>query len=76
LLSFRADSLVFKLLSKNIKIKIYRTVIFPVVLYRCETWSPTVSEKHRLRVFEKRVLRKISGPKKDKVTREWRRLYI
>ena len=60
---------------KNIKIKLYRTVILSVVLYRCETWSLTMSEKNRLRAFEKRVLRKISGPKKDKVTGEWRRLY-
>jgi hypothetical protein len=62
------------LLLKNIKIKIYISVIFPGVLYRCETWSLTMSEKHRLRAFEKRVLRKISGPKKDKVTGGWRRL--
>jgi len=74
LLSFTADSLIFKLLSKNIKIKIYRTVILPDVLYWYETWSLTRSEKHRQRVFEKRVLRKIRGPK-DKVTRERRRLY-
>jgi len=59
----------------HIKIKLYRTVILPVVLYRCATWSLTMCEKHRLRVFERRVLRKISGPKKDKVTGEWRRLY-
>ena len=75
MLSFKADSLIIKLLLKNIKIKLYITVILPVVLYRCETWSLTMSEKHRLRVFEWRVLRKISGPKKDKVTGEWRRLY-
>ena len=75
MLSFTADSLIFKLLSKNIKIKIYRTVILPVVLYRCETWSFTMSEKHRLRVSEKRIVRKISGPKKYNVTGEWRRLY-
>jgi len=47
------------LLSKNIKIKIYRSMIFPFVLYGCETWFPTVSEEHRLRVFGNRVLRKI-----------------
>ena len=55
------------LLSKNIKVKIYRTVILPFVLYRCETWPPTVSEEHRLRVFRNRVLRKIFGPMRDKV---------
>ena len=52
------------LLSKNLKIKIYRTVIFPVVLYGCETWSLTLREEHRLRVFENRVFRRIFGPKR------------
>ena len=47
----------FSLLSKNIKVKIYRTIILPFVLYGCETWSTTVSEEHRLRVFGNRVLR-------------------
>ena len=51
------------LLSKNIKIKIYRTIILPVVLYGCETWLPTVRKECRLRVFENRVLRRIFGPK-------------
>ena len=60
------------LLSKNIKIKIYRTVILPVVLYGCETWSLTLREEHRLRVFESRVLRRIFGPKMDELTGEWR----
>jgi hypothetical protein len=62
------------LLSKNTKIRIYRTIILPVVLYGCETWSLTLREEHRLRVFENRVLRGIFGPKRDKVTGEWRRL--
>jgi hypothetical protein len=53
------------LLSKNIKIKIYRTVILPVVLYGCETWSFTLREELRLRVFENRVLRRVFGPKRD-----------
>ena len=57
-----------KLLSKNIKIKIYKTVILPVVLYGCETWSLTLREERKLRVFEKRVLRKIFGPRRDEVT--------
>jgi hypothetical protein len=52
-----------RLISKDIKIKIYKTVILPVVLYGCETWSLTLGEEHRLRVFESRVLRKIFGPK-------------
>ena len=55
------------LLSKNLKIKIYRTIILHVVLYGCETWSLTLGEEHRLRVFENRVLR-IFGPKWDEVT--------
>jgi len=58
-------------LSKNLKIKIYRPIILPVVLYGCETWSLTLREECRLRVFENRVLRRIFGPKRDEVTREW-----
>ena len=53
------------LLSKNLKIKIYRTIILPVVLYGCETWSLILREEHRLRVFDNRVLRRIFGPKRD-----------
>jgi hypothetical protein len=63
------------LVSKNIKIKIYRIVILPVVLYGCEIWSLILKEKHRLRVFENRLLRRIFGPKRDGVTGEWRRLH-
>ena len=63
------------LLSKNVKIKIYRTIILPVVLYGCETWSLTFREEHRLRVFENRVLRRIFGPRRDGVTGEWRKLH-
>ena len=55
-----------RLLAKNLKIKIYRTVILPVVLYGCETWSLTLREERRLRVFENRVLRKVFGPKKGR----------
>ena len=58
------------LLSKNLKIKIYRTIILPVVLYGCETWSLTLREEHRLSVFENRVLRRIFGPRRDGVTGE------
>ena len=61
-------------LSKNLKIKIYRTIILPVVLYGCETWSLTLREEHRLRVFENRVLR-IFGHKTDEVTGNWRKLH-
>jgi hypothetical protein len=56
------------LLSKNIKIKVHRTIILPVVLYGCETWSVTLREERRLRVFENRVLRRIFGHKRDEVT--------
>jgi hypothetical protein len=65
----------FSLLSKNIRIKVYRTIILPVVLYGCETWPPTLSEERRLLVFENRVLRRIFGPKRDEVTGEWRKLH-
>ena len=60
-----AESFVSSLLSKITKIKIYRTIILPVVLYGCETWSLTVREECRLRVFENRVLRRIFWPKRD-----------
>jgi hypothetical protein len=64
-----------RLLSRNLKVKIYKTIILPVVLYWCETWSLTLREEHRLRVFENRVLRGIFGPKRDEVTGEWRKLH-
>jgi hypothetical protein len=64
LVSFSAESfLPSRLLSKNLKIKIYRTINLPVVLYGCETWLLTLREEHRLKVFENRVLRRIFGPK-------------
>ena len=62
------------MLSKNLKIKIYRTIILPVVLFGCETWSLTLREERRLRVFENRALR-VFGSKRDQVTREWRKLH-
>ena len=62
-------------LSKNLKIKIYRTIILPVVLHGCETWSLTLREERKLRVFENMVLRRIFGPRSDEVTGEWRRLH-
>ena len=61
--------------SKHINIKIYRTIILPVVLYGCETWSLAVMEGRRLRVFENRVLRRIFQPKRDQITGEWRKLH-
>jgi hypothetical protein len=63
------------LLSRNAKVKIYKTIILPVVSYGCETWSLTLREEHRLRVFENRVLSRIFGPKRDEVTGEWRKLH-
>jgi hypothetical protein len=64
-----------RLLSRKLKVKIYRTIILPVVLYGCETWSLTSREEHRLRVFENRVLRGIFGPKRDEVRAERRKLH-
>ena len=63
------------LLSKNINIKIYKTIIFPFVLYGCETWSLTQREESRLRVFKNRVLMRVFGTKTGKLTAEWRKLH-
>ena len=60
---------------KNLRINIFRTIILPVVLYGCETWSLTLMEERRLRVFENRVLRRKFGTKRDEVTGEWRKLH-
>ena len=65
----------FSLLSKNLKTKIYRTIILPVVLYGCETWSLTLREERRLRVFENRLFRRVFGPKRYEVTGQWRKLH-
>jgi hypothetical protein len=62
-----------RLISKNLRIKIHKTVILPVVLYGCKTWSLTLREEHRLRVFENRVLRRIFGLKSDE-DGSWRKL--
>jgi hypothetical protein len=65
------------LLSKKVKIKIYKTTILPVALYGCETWPLIFTEEYtsRLRVFENRVLRRIFGPKRDEVMGGWRKLH-
>jgi len=63
------------LLSKTLKIKIYRTIILTVVLYGCKTWLLTLREERRLRVFENMVLRSVFVPKRDEVTGEWRKLH-
>jgi hypothetical protein len=62
-------------LSKNIKIRTYKTIILSVVLYGCETWSLTLRAEHTLRMFENRVLRRIFGPKRDEVTGGWRKFH-
>ena len=63
------------LLSKNIKAKIYRSIILPVFVYGCEIWSLTLREERRLRVFENRAVMRIFGPKGDEETREWKKLH-
>jgi hypothetical protein len=55
--------------------RIYKTIILPVILYGCEAWSLTLKEEHRLKVFENKVLRRIFGPKRDEVTGGWRKLH-
>jgi hypothetical protein len=62
-------------LAKNLKIKIYRNIILPLVLYGCETYSLTLREECILRVSDNRVLRRIFGPKRDEVTGKWKRLH-
>ena len=64
-----------RLLSKILKVKTYKTIILPVVLYGCETWSLTFKGEHTLMVFQNNVLRKIFGVKKDEITGEWRKLH-
>ena len=64
------------LLSKNLKIKIYRNIVLPVVLYGCEIWSLTLREELRLTAFVNRVLRRIFRSKKDEITGEWGKNHI
>jgi hypothetical protein len=63
------------MLSRNVNVKMYKTIILPLTLYGYETWYFTLREEHRLRVFENRVVRRILGPKTDEVTGEWRKLH-
>jgi len=67
LISFGAESFVFQVAIKNLKIKIYRNMTLPVVLNVCETWSLTLRKERKLRVFENMVLRRIFGPRMDEV---------
>jgi hypothetical protein len=69
------QNIISSLLSKNIKIRTYEITILPVILYGCETWSLTLREQRRLRVFENRLLRRIFGSKSDEVTGGWRKLH-
>ena len=62
---------IIHLISKKLKVKTYKTIILPVVLHGCETWSLTLREEHRLRVFEIKVL-KIFGAKRYEITGEWK----
>jgi hypothetical protein len=75
LATIASGNLLYCLLSENVKVKIYKTIMLPVVLYGCETWSLTLWEEHRLRVFGNRILRRIFGPKRDDVTGELRKLH-
>ena len=75
MLLFGAESSVIHFAVQKFKIKIYRTIILPVALYGCETWSLTLREERKLRVFENRVLRRVFGPNRDEVTGEWRKLH-
>jgi len=75
LLLFGAESSVIQIAVKNLKIKIYRIIIRPVVLYGCETWSLILWKEGRLRVFENRVLRRVFGTKRDGVKEELRKLH-
>jgi len=76
LLLFGAEPFVFQAAIQKFKDQdIYRTIILPVVLYGCETWSLTLREERKLRVFENRVLRRIFGPRRDEVNGDWRRLH-
>jgi len=75
LLSFGAVSFVFQFAIQKLKFKIYGNIILPVVLYGCETWSLTLREECRLRLFDNGMLRRILGPMRDEVTGEWRKLH-
>ena len=68
----QCKSLSSRLLSKNLKIKIYRNIILPLAFYGCEAWSLMLREERKLRVFENMVLRRIFGPRRDEVMGEWR----
>ena len=64
-----------RLLSNKLKVRPYKTIILPVLLYGCQTWSLVLREEHRSSAFENKVLRKISGAKRDEISGEWRKLH-
>jgi hypothetical protein len=72
---FGPEPSVFSSAVKNVNIRINKIIILPVILYVCETWSLTLREEHKLRVFENRVLRRLFGPKRNEVMRRWRKLH-
>jgi hypothetical protein len=75
LLQFGPESSVFPPAVRNVKVKIYITIILSLVLYGCETWFFILRDEHRLKVLENKVLRRIFGPKRNEVTGEWRKLH-
>jgi hypothetical protein len=75
LLPFSPEPSVFSFAVENVKIRIYKTIILPVDLYECKTWSLTLREDYKLRVSGNRVLRRIFGPRKHEVTGGWRKLH-
>ena len=75
MLSFGPESFVFQVAIQKFKDEDTQNSVLPVVMYGCETWSLTLLEERRLRVFENKVLRRIFGPKGDEVTREWRKIH-
>jgi hypothetical protein len=74
-IQFRQNLLSSHLLSKNIKIRLYKSIILPELLYGCETWSLTLREEHRLKMFVNRVLRRLFGPKRNEVIAGGRKLH-
>ena len=74
MLSFGAESFVLQFAIQKLKIKVYENIILPVILYGCETWSLSSREELRLRLFEKRVVRRIFGHKRDEVTGKWKKV--
>jgi hypothetical protein len=73
-LPFGSESFFFQPAVEESNVKVHKTIILPVVVYVCKTWSLTLTEEHRLGVFENRMLRRIFGPKRDEVMEEWRKL--